>query len=280
MLSVRPDAGRFALLATILALGLCLAVGLAMLPPTLSIVPLAGCALVALVLALRRGVSWQDGRPTRRLTSIQLQGSASTLDSDDGSHFKPARTLYYLGLLTLSGLHLRPSLSLTLSDWLFFAALLAACIEVGASRTLPKFTVPKPLIIGLAIFVAGGLASSAGARQPWESTGIVMRLIYITALWFWLGTVVLRTSQHVRRAILFWVLSVALAGFAAAIELVLGDVIPGTSTAFGRVSGLAQHVNDLGGLTAVALVPALCLVTMARGVVRTLISVVTLIAIE
>jgi len=42
-------------------------------------------------------------------------------------------------------------------------------------------------------------------------------------------------------------------------QLALGDVIPGTTPVWGRGTGFTTHPNELGGLTAIALVPALML---------------------
>jgi O-antigen ligase len=70
---------------------------------------------------------------------------------------------------------------------------------------------------------------------------------------------------------LWWVVSAAIASAGAIVQTVFGDVIPGGTVHFGRVSGLTDHVNDLGGLTGVTAVPALALLykrTGASGVQR------------
>jgi O-antigen ligase len=48
---------------------------------------------------------------------------------------------------------------------------------------------------------------------------------------------------------------------AGLLQLAAGDVIPNTSPVFGRSTGFTGQPNDLGGLTAVAFIPALMLAT-------------------
>ena len=72
-------------------------------------------------------------------------------------------------------------------------------------------------------------------------------------IWFWVASVVLRRSSDVRIGTAFWVVSLSVSAAAGIAQLFLGDVIPGTETAFGRMTGTAQHVNDFGGSAAVAL---------------------------
>jgi O-antigen ligase len=93
----------------------------------------------------------------------------------------------------------------------------------------------------------------------------VARFAYITLVWFWLGTVVLERPQHVDIAIRLWVISVAATGAAAVVQLWFGDVIPQTSISWGRMTGFTGQVNELGGITAVALVPSLMITAKAKG---------------
>ena len=67
------------------------------------------------------------------------------------------------------------------------------------------------------------------------------------------------SEAHVRKAIGFWVASAAICGGGAVIQYLVGDVIPNASIAGGRATGFAQQPNDLGGITAIAFVPALML---------------------
>jgi O-antigen ligase len=92
-----------------------------------------------------------------------------------------------------------------------------------------------------------------------KSTAVIARLIFLTVFWFWLGTVVLTRREHVTKALTVWVTSVAICGVAAALQLVAGSVPLAGNVEFGRATGFTMHPNDLGGLTAIAFVPALML---------------------
>jgi O-antigen ligase len=87
----------------------------------------------------------------------------------------------------------------------------------------------------------------------------VAKYLYLMGIWFWLGTVILRNEKHVYTAIFFWSISAAFTSAGAIAQLVWGDIIPGVSPAAGRMTGLTEHVNDLGGVTCVVLMPALAL---------------------
>jgi O-antigen ligase len=94
---------------------------------------------------------------------------------------------------------------------------------------------------------------------PYQSAFIVVRMLYLTLIWFWLGTIVLQTRAHVQNALVAWVCSAALSSSGAVIQFFYGDVIPGGTVAWGRMTGFTGHFNILGGLAATALVPALML---------------------
>ena len=93
-------------------------------------------------------------------------------------------------------------------------------------------------------------------------------MTYLVAIWFWLGTMVLTELRHVRTAMLWWVVSAAIASAGAVAQTVFGDVIPGGTIHYGRVSGFTDHVNDLGGLAGVTVVPALALLYKQTGASR------------
>jgi O-antigen ligase len=93
------------------------------------------------------------------------------------------------------------------------------------------------------------------------SAATLARFVYLIGIWFWLGTVLLTTRGEVFVAVRLWTVSAAISGLAAAAQLALGNFIPATAPVWGRMSGLTQQVNDLGGLTAIAMVPALMFAT-------------------
>jgi O-antigen ligase len=115
--------------------------------------------------------------------------------------------------------------------------------------------------VGIGLFSVGGLLSTFGAEAPFKSAAVVARLVFLTVFWFWVAAVVLDRRERVQKAVTLWVISAALAGAAGLLQLAAGDVIPNTSPIFGRSTGLTGQPNDLGGITAVAFVPALMLAT-------------------
>jgi O-antigen ligase/O-antigen/teichoic acid export membrane protein len=168
------------------------------------------------------------------------------------------RLFYYCGMLCIAQLTIRPVLSFTLSDWFFLAALLTTGAQLLLARRSPNSVAFVPVLVGIGVFSIAAFASSFGAVDPLQSLSTVARLVYLTVVWFWLGTVLLRKPGQVKTAVILWVASVALSGAAAIAQLLFGNVIPGGAVAsWGRDSGFAQSVTDLGGMTAAALVPAL-----------------------
>jgi O-antigen ligase len=123
---------------------------------------------------------------------------------------------------------------------------------------------PFLLLMGVALFSLGGLLSAFDSYQALKSIGVIARLILLTVFWLWLGTVILRRQEHITRAIGCWVLSAAICGGGAIVQLLLGDVIPNASIEGGRATGFTGHPNDLGALTAIAFVPALMLASRPR----------------
>lgn len=221
--------------------------------------PMLGMALaLALLLclatvSLRRRVDMGVG---------EIEPPVAESSSDEG--LAPARGLYYLGCLMVGFLVIRTGVGVTVSDLLFLFALgLTALTLIAGRQPAPVFMGPM-LFLGVALFAAGGLLSSFGADSPGESVLVVARVIYLTMVWFLLGAVLLTRPAHVRTAIGFWVASAALGGAGAVVQTLFGDVIPGGQVNYGRVSGFVYQVNDLGGLCAVAAIPAAMLVTRAR----------------
>jgi O-antigen/teichoic acid export membrane protein len=175
-----------------------------------------------------------------------------------------ARALYYLGLALLGLLVLRPAAGLTLSDLIFLGAFgLTLAVMAATGREGPGLLGPV-MMLGVVLFAVGGLVSTFGADNPGESITVVARVVYLTVVWFWLGSALLTRLDHVRTAMAFWVASAALGGAGAIAQTILGDVIPGGLVHYGRVSGFTYDVNDLGGLCGVAAVPATMLLASAR----------------
>lgn len=174
------------------------------------------------------------------------------------------RALYYLGLLLLALLTVRASGQVTFSDLLFLLSMMLAVADLIILRRNVRIAIPLLLLGGMAMFTIGGLLSSLESYAAFKSVATVARLIFLTVFWFWLGTIVMTRREHVVTAIALWVTSAAICGAGAIAQLVAGDVIPNTHTIYGRSTGFTGQPNDLGGLCAIAFVPAVML-TLRRG---------------
>jgi O-antigen ligase len=157
---------------------------------------------------------------------------------------------------------IRPVFALTLSDLCFLLAFAAVVVQ-GVIRRVPfEFRLPWLLLVGALLFNAGGAISSLYSNHSRASLLELARLDYLLVVWLWLGPQIITRTDQLFFAVRLWTISSALAGAGAVIQLVFGDVIPNTHISSGRMTGLTQQVNDLGGLTAIALVPCLMLATM------------------
>jgi len=187
------------------------------------------------------------------------------LDRETGVRRLP-RVLYYLGVLFIGQLTFRHRASVTLSDVFFFLSFVTMLGRIALERRRIEVSLPPLLLVGVFLFAIGGLISSFGTEVPQQSVVVIVKLIYVTVVWFWLGTVVLRRLEHVYTALALWVASAALNGAGALAQRFLGDVIPGGTVNWGRMTGFTANVNDLGGITSIALVPALVLLmVLAKG---------------
>ena len=187
------------------------------------------------------------------------------------------RLLFYGGALTVAQLTFRLPLNLTLSDGLFFAAIALAVLELLVFHRQLLITLPNLLLLGALLFAIGMLVSSARAEQPVQSIAVGARFLLIVTAWFWSGTVVLQTPAHLTTAVRLWTLSAAITGAGAVAQLMWGDVIPGTTPSWGRMTGFTPHMNELGGATAIAFAPALWAVTQpSRSPVVRMLSLIAL----
>lgn len=252
-------------------IGLSCAAGAALaLLPARGSIALAGVAAAGGLLVVARIAL----APTGTLRSVRVHGQRAKnaepqeRSGTDAWRFGFSRNVYYLGAATMGLLTVRPVLSFTLSDWLFLLSLGVTVIAILRTRVATELDILLGATFGAALFAFGGLISSVHAVQPLGSIAIVVRMLYLTLPWLWLGTVVLRTTNQVRNAVFAWVLSVAICGAGAVAQFLIGNVIPGGEIAYGRVTGFTTQFNNLGGLTAVAFVPGLMVAVSARGRMR------------
>lgn len=200
---------------------------------------------------------WARSRPAARRVNLRVRSTHPATDSNSAA-FRSARGIYYLGLLFLALLTVRVLGQVTVSDVLFLMSMALCCAELVVLRRHVPVRLPLLLLLGMAVFTIGGVLSSFGSYSAFKSIAIVLRLIFLTVFWFWLGTVVLSRREHIQRAIGLWVASAALCGAAAIAQVALGaSVIPNTTAIYGRSTGFTNQPNDLGGLCAIAFIPAL-----------------------
>ena len=183
----------------------------------------------------------------------------SVVEASETAALRPARLVYYGGVATVGFLTVRPAAGFTASDWIFLAALGLACVIMIVQGIQPHYLVPGAITAGVVIFALGGFLSSTQALYPYASAFIVVRMLYLTLVWFWLGSILLETRKHVQTAVLLWVCSAALSSAGAVAQYLYGDVVPGGTIAWGRMTGFTEHFNVLGGLASTAFVPALML---------------------
>jgi O-antigen ligase len=246
--------------ATLLFGGLAIAIG--------GLIPvLPAPAQLALVLAVTLPVITLMTRSWVRLGGSRREGSAARDDEGpavETSDYWLARWLTYVGFGTLALLTLRPTPALTLSDWVFLGALVVALTGYLTKARAIHIAPPRLMLAGATLVLIGAVLSLPNATAETESLAVVARFIYLTVGWFALAGYALRTSRDISIATQIWVASVALSGAAAVAQLLGGGLIPGTVAASGRMVGFAQHVTDLGGMCAIALIPAVSFLD-ARG---------------
>jgi O-antigen/teichoic acid export membrane protein/O-antigen ligase len=235
--------------------------------PTLAVVMLVALAALLLFAFARRALS-EHPRPLQPPRVVDHRYSPLQADqvfdnaAEDG--FDVPRRLYYGGVLLLGLVTLRVFGQVTFSDLLFLASFLFACAELVILRRRVPVKLPFLLLMGVALFSLGGLLSTFESYEALKSIAVIARLVFLAVFWLWLGTIVLRRPEHITRAIACWVMSAALCGAGAIVQLVIGDVIPNAGIDGGRATGFTGHPNDLGALTAIAFVPALMLASRPR----------------
>lgn len=258
------------------ALGLALAIGIgvsagaaiAVLPPVPRSVLLASTALLLGLLGAR-------GMLAPLHANISLPDRAQ---SDDRGLRLP-RLLYTLGAATIGLLTIRPALAFTVSDWVFLLAFLLTCAALLGARMDADYLVTGAVTIGVVLFSVGGLLSSIGADSPMQSAAVVARLIYLTLVWFWLGTILLRTRGQIEAVLFAWVCSAAFSSGGAIVQYFAGNVIPGGAVSYGRATGFTPQFNSLGGLAATAFTPALMLAVDGSGRVKRLVGTTSMVLI-
>jgi O-antigen/teichoic acid export membrane protein/O-antigen ligase len=243
-----------------LVISLLAAAAAAFLDPYVSL----GIAVLLGLLILAALVRQQFSRRVPRPSAVGEEGTITRRDGtatpprDDDDDFRLARLLYYAGFAILGQLTLRPATVGTFSDVLFLGSFASAASLLAVYRRRVAIPLPPLVLCGLLIFSLGAFASTFSSLSPNASIAVVVRLLVLTAVWFWLGTAVLRKREHVLTAVGLWVASAALNGMGSIAQMTVDpNIIPGGRVDWGRATAFTDQMNDLGGMAAVALIPAL-----------------------
>jgi hypothetical protein len=194
-------------------------------------------------------------------------------------NFRPSRTLFYGGLLFVGTPAMRPLAGTTAADWIFAVSFLALVVEVLAKRPPTLRVPPRLLIAGVALFLLGSVISAAASSTPHSALAAGVKFAVVTGAWIWLGTLLLETVDEVCVAMLAWSVSAAAASVAGFVQLVFGDVVPGTTPAYHRMTGLGQEVNEFGVITATAFLGVVGLFVLTRGRDRRLVGAIGVLLI-
>ena len=208
-----------------------------------------------------RAAHWRSSRSGARTRGSGRRGSVTWCPRApvDDPDLRWSRWLYYAGTATVGFLVLRPGGDFTVSDLIYLLAVAAVIGHYIATVGDPPVLLPRLALVGVVLFCVGGLFTAfyEGSATANISVLVPRRLPR--------GRLVLARDDRAdavgahRITMAWWVLSAGVASAAAIVQFTLGDVIPGASIHYGRVSGLTDHVNDLGGLAGCTLVPALAL---------------------
>ncbi|HIW29539.1 MAG TPA: O-antigen ligase family protein [Candidatus Luteococcus avicola] len=197
--------------------------------------------------------------------------------------FLVGRAIFLLGLAAVSALIFRIG-PLTLGDLLLIgSAGLLVCSPVEYWR--PRWPGNNVMTWLCLLIILGGCISSLFSPEPMQSFMVLVRIIYLVMILPWQASKYLPTGRWVRTGLTWMAAGGAACGVATLMQLVLGPtIIPGSETTNAdRFPGLASHVSDTGGITALGAVAGIALLGRhkARGsdVVAALIATLSLIGV-
>lgn len=217
------------------------------------VVSVLGTALILLTAMLALAVAAVRHTLLRGTAPATVVQSADRPTSADGE-LRAVRGLFYIGTLLVGQLSFRYVHGLTLSETAFMASFGLCLMAIVAGRR--AFPIPAMLAGGVAVFALGGVISSLDAQSPAGSGVQLLHAIYVLAVWPWVGAMALRTPRQLSIALALWSVSGAIDGAGALAQLAHVH-IAGLVPVSGRMTGFTDHPNDLGAVTAIALVPAL-----------------------
>jgi O-antigen ligase len=145
----------------------------------------------------------------------------------------------------------------TVSDFMFVmaGAVVVVRLLTGRSRSLaPAESRRSSLLVlcGALTLLTGCTLSSFGAWDPLGSIGVVLRLAWLTLIWFWLLRSVAVNRAAFNRLLVAWRVALVLsAGCALLTELGLANLTVNNNES--RQTAFFDHPNDLGGFLVVGL---------------------------
>ncbi|MGX5357816.1 O-antigen ligase family protein [Kocuria sp. KH4] len=185
-----------------------------------------------------------------------------------------ARTLLYAGLFMVSLLVIRIGGQITVGDVLLIGAFLVTAADVALNGRPIKFG--NGGVAAFALLFVGGVLTSFVAANPSGSATVAARVALLAFLIPWAMTVLLDTRRRLATGLGFLAAGAATCGAGSIVQLLVGDIIPGSQTTTGgRFPGFAVHVSDTGGVVCLAVVYGAGLL-FSRGTVRRLAGVLSL----
>lgn len=199
----------------------------------------------------------QPGGPPSRapaLARVPIEGvgdqqSTPRKDGDGDAALALARAPFYLGVLTIPMLAIRPVGGITLSDDLFAVSLAVSLMIVPHVH----LRVNLPWLTGAALIAIGGLLAAEQAVAPFGSLAVTLRLLFLALIWQWQARKVLRTRHHLERAIVMFTVGAAASATVGVAQVTVGLQIFGSTLDYGRATGLGEQPNNQGAVLAIAI---------------------------
>lgn len=197
---------------------------------------------------VQAGSTPEPSAPQERATSLAQQWR----------HADPALKLAFLGLVTISFNRTRLA-GITVSDLLFAAAGAMIVLELLTDRTRGLATpamrrTPPLLLVGTALLLTAGTLSTLASWDPFGSAQVMVRLAWLTLIWFW----ILRAVSRDRAAFHLLLTGLRITVLISATFGVLGELGIYSVGTFENVNANRQmaffgHPNELGALLAIGL---------------------------
>jgi hypothetical protein len=145
----------------------------------------------------------------------------------------------------------------TVSDLIFVlsAGVIVTRLLTGRTRDLAPAEARRssPLVlVGSLLLLTGATLSSLGAWNPFESMGVVLRLGWLTLVWFWILRSVCVDRRALNKLLRGWRLTLIITAIAGVLGELGVQALQATN-AEERQTGFFGHPNELGGLLATGL---------------------------